>query len=242
MKKTPPFSILYEDDNVIAVNKSSGLSVGGDRWDASQERLDKLLEAYTGTVRHLYAVHRLDKETSGVVVFAKNAQTHKSLCAAFEKREVGKTYLVIVHGKPAWRETTCELRLVPDGNKKHQTIIDMVRGKRAVTRFTALSCAGNYTALRAEPETGRTHQIRVSLAWMRHPVVCDELYGSGKPLMLSAVKHGWHGDKITERPLLARLGLHAAELHLPSLPVFKAPFPRDIKAVLHQFEKNGVTL
>jgi 23S rRNA pseudouridine1911/1915/1917 synthase len=182
----------------------------------------------------------LDKETSGVIVFAKNEAAHKKASGLFARRCVEKTYIAIVHGKPAWREETCELPLLADGNKKHQTIVERFRGKPAVTKFSVVCMAGNYSALLARPLTGRTHQIRVSLARLRHPVVCDELYGTAKPLFLSEIKRSWRGDRYEERPLIQRLGLHALRLVFPDGQVFEAPPPKDMKATLRQFEKNGV--
>lgn len=227
------FSIIFEDDDLIVVNKASGISVGGDRWDCTKERLDRALN------KPVFLVHRIDKETSGLVVFAKNKQTHKRLCVAFEKRMVEKTYIAVVHGKPMWKETVCELGLVPDGNKKHQTIVDMYMGKKSKTVFKMLMSAGNYAIIKAMPETGRTHQIRVSLAHLRHPIVCDELYGKPKPLLLSSFKRHWRGNPLEERPLIGRLALHAAKLQIPGIQSFEAPLPKDFKAVAYQFEKNG---
>ena len=242
MKKQSLFSIIYEDENIVAVNKSSGISVSPDRWDPSLEHLDKLTAKFLG-IEKIYTVHRIDKETSGLVVFAKNGETHKALSAAFENREAKKRYIAAVHGRPSWSETICDLPLVPNGNKLHQTIIDRYRGKKSLTAFRLLGSAGNYSILEAMPETGRTHQIRVHLAAMGHAVVCDEIYGKTKPVMLSAIKRGWRGNPAEERPLLSRLGLHAAELSLPGYASLKAPLPRDMAALINQIEKaSGVKL
>jgi 23S rRNA pseudouridine1911/1915/1917 synthase len=108
-----------------------------------------------------------------------------------------------------------------------------------------LGSAGNYSILEAFPETGRTHQIRVHLLGLGHPVVCDELYGKNKPILLSSFKRGWQGDPLEERPLLSRLGLHAAELYIPDYVTgndetglnLKAPLPRDMAALIRQMEK-----
>ena len=253
--KRPLFSLVYEDENIAAFDKCSGIAVRGDRWDPSQERLDKLAAEFLH-VEKLYTVHRIDRETSGLVVFAKNSETHRELSAAFEGRKVRKRYIAIVHGRPSWGETVCDLSLVPNGNKLHHTIVDKYRGKKSFTAFRFLGCAGNYSLLEALPETGRTHQIRVHLAALGHPVVCDVLYGSAKPVQLSAIKHGWRGDPQEERPLLSRLGLHAEGLFIPGYSaegfaggeneageneaaglVLKAPLPRDMAALVHQMEK-----
>ncbi|MDR1252210.1 MAG: RNA pseudouridine synthase [Treponema sp.] len=220
MKAAAPFTIIYEDDRIIAVNKAAGISVGGDRWDGACERLDKLIEArYSGRI---FTVHRIDRDTSGVVVFARDPETHKRLSAAFENRQVIKRYIAVIHGRPSWKETVCDLPLVPDGDKLHRTIIDKYHGKKALTRFRIAGSAGNYTVAEALPETGRTHQIRVHLASLGHPIVCDALYGaiarrggSEKGVFLSSFKKGWRGNSVNERALLFRLGLHAARLSLP---------------------------
>ena len=254
------FSIIYEDENIAALNKSSGLAVSPDRWDVSQERLDRLA-AEALKIPKVYTVHRIDKETSGLVVFAKNSETHKALSAAFENRQIKKRYIAAINGRPAWSETECDLPLIPNGNKLHLTIIDKYRGKKSLTRFRLLGSAGNYSIIEAFPETGRTHQIRVHLASLGHPVVCDEFYGNTKPVLLSAIKRRWRGDPLEERPLLSRLGLHAAEIFIPSYigkenntegeallttsetegMTLKAPLPRDMAALIKQMEKTAGT-
>jgi 23S rRNA pseudouridine1911/1915/1917 synthase len=167
-----------------------------------------------------------------------------------------KHYLAVIHGAPAWKETDCDLPLVPNGDKKHRTIIDKYRGKKSFTHFRVLGSAGNYSILEALPKTGRTHQIRVQLAALGHPIVCDPLYGRASPkgIFLSSLKKGWQGDPLDERPLLDRLGLHACELCLPATlaPVlqltaaesplcFNAPLPRDLNALIRQMEKASGT-
>jgi RluA family pseudouridine synthase len=244
--KRPLFSLVYEDENIAAVDKSSGIAVSPDRWDLSRERLDKLVEESL-SIQKIYTVHRIDRETSGLVVFAKNSEAHKTLSMAFENRQIKKRYIAVVCGRPSWKETVCDFALVPNGNKKHLTIIDRFRGKNALTGFRLLGSAGNYSVLEALPETGRIHQIRIHLAALGHPVVCDELYGNVKPVLLSAIKRSWRGDPLDERPLLSRLGLHAAELSIPDYAgkgaeaatglALKAPLPRDMGALIRQMEK-----
>ena len=256
MKKAAPFLILHEDDNIVAVNKASGIAVCADRWDDSKERLDKVLAAQINRDK-VFLVHRIDRDTSGLVVFAKNEETHRKLSAAFETRQIKKRYIAAVHGRPSWKETLCDLPLVPDGNKQHHTIIDKYLGKKSLTHFRLLGSAGNYSIVEAIPETGRTHQIRVHLASLGHSIVCDGLYGNSKPVFLSAIKAGWRGDKEEERPLIDRLGLHAAELIIPDYfnpadnhhpkdsvlninecdLALKAPLSRDMAALVKQMEK-----
>ncbi|MCL2720110.1 MAG: RNA pseudouridine synthase [Treponema sp.] len=236
MKNQIPYSIIYQNENIIAVNKTSGISVGGDRWDESKERLDKLLESDL-KIKKIYTVHRIDKETSGIIVFAKNKDVHRDLSVAFEKRETEKKYIAIVHGKPSWKETTCNLALVPNGNKKHMTIIDKFRGKESLTIFICKTSIGNYSVLEVKPVTGRIHQIRVHAAALGHPIVCDGLYGKLSPVKLSSFKKAWRGDPQEERPLLNRLGLHAFELKLPGLELLTAPLAKDMASLIKQMEK-----
>jgi RluA family pseudouridine synthase len=230
------YTVVFHDEHIIAINKSSGISIGGDRWDESKERLDRIIEN-DFQIPKIFTVHRIDRETSGLVVFAKDGETHRSLSMSFEQRDVKKLYTAIVHGRPSWKETECDLALVPNGNKKHMTIIDKYRGKKSLTRFICLTSAGNYSILKALPETGRIHQIRVHLAALGHPVVCDELYGKMSPVKLSSFKRAWRGDPHEERPLLARLGLHAQELILPNKQVLSAPLPKDMGGLIKQLEK-----
>jgi RluA family pseudouridine synthase len=246
------FSVVYEDERIIAVNKASGVSVTGERWEQDAPRLDRLIAASFagqagGHPPKLFTAHRIDKDTSGLVVFAKDGETHKQLSAAFRSRSVEKAYTAVVLGRPAWPDgkSGCDLPLVPDGSKKHLTIIDKYRGKPSFTAFALLLSAGNYSIVEARPATGRTHQIRVHLAALGHPVVCDRLYGKGGAgVYLSSFKRNWRGDAFEERPLLARLGLHAAKLTLPAYGKdgalsLEAPLPRDMAALVNQMMRNS---
>ena len=252
--KPKPYTIIYEDDSIIAVNKTSGIAITHERWDEDAPRLDFLLKqelAFRGDKEtELLNIHRIDKDTSGLVVFAKNREAHRHLSIAFEKRQVEKTYIAVVHGRPFWTDgiTSCEMPLVPDGNKKHLTIIDKYRGKPSQTGFTLLFSAGNYSVVEAFPQTGRTHQIRVHLSALGYPIVCDPLYGkharnsTEKGVYLSSFKRDWRGNE-EERPLLDRLGLHASRL------IFKyskdngdtlsleAPLTKDMAALIKQMKK-----
>jgi len=257
MKSERKFSVVFENGEVIAVNKISGISVSPDRWDESAVRLDRLVlgslapenaERSEPCPGRIFTVHRIDRGTSGLVLFAKNETSHRSISLAFEGRTVGKRYIAIVNGRPPWKETACDLPLVPDGNKRHMTIVDKFRGKKSLTRFSLLGSAGNYSVLEAIPETGRTHQIRVHAAALGFPVACDPLYGRDNAVLLSSIKKSWRGNLPEEKPILARLGLHSAELFLPAGTVsgeslaLSAPLPRDMNALVKQMEKNGTFL
>jgi RluA family pseudouridine synthase len=262
MKRTLPYSIVHEDADIVVVDKAAGIAVLADRWDDSKERLDELLNgAYAERIaaapndtppiafpHRVFVVHRIDRDTSGLVVFAKTAEAHKALSSAFESRRVEKTYIAAVHGIPSWSETLCEFPLKPDGDRNHRTVIDKARGKRAATRFRVLGSFGHISIIEAKPESGRTHQIRVHLAALGHSIAADPLYGDGRPIRLSSFKRGWRGDPHEERPLINRLALHAARLDLPVMDLgdralgplsLTAPLPRDIVALVSQLEKSA---
>ena len=247
IKHGSDYAVVWENAAFLAVNKASGIAVCPDRWDRDRDSLIRLLETERG--ERFFVCHRIDRETSGLAVFAKTADAHRRLSAAFEKRLVRKRYTMILHGYPLWQEMDCDLPLLPNGNKAHGTIVDKYRGKPSRTCLRVLFSIGSYTVAQAEPYTGRTHQIRVHAAALGHPVVCDTLYGpanqnkTGVAVYLSSFKRGWRGDKFAERPLLARLALHAAALTLPvecgiQKPlVLEAPLPRDMAATIAQLEK-----
>jgi RluA family pseudouridine synthase len=262
MKRTLPYTVVHEDANLVAVNKAAGIAVLADRWDDSKERLDELLNRWYAErmsaapedsppipfPHRVFVVHRIDRDTSGLVVFAKNADAHKALSGAFESRRVQKTYLAAVHGIPSWKETLCDLPLRVDGDREHRTVIDKGHGKHAVTAFRVLGSYGHISILEAKPETGRTHQIRVHLAALGHSIIADSLYGDGRPVRLSSFKRGWRGDPHEERPLIDRLALHAAGLSLPAFKLnevafgsleLAAPLPRDLTALITQLEKSA---
>ena len=243
--KAKPFTILYQDEDIIAVHKAAGLLVAADRWDTEAERLDVLLQTAlkeAGQQNTLYAVHRIDKDTSGVLIYARNAEAHRALNTAFQNRTVHKTYHALVHGCVRSQAFTVTLPLRADGDALHRTIVDKRRGKEAVTVCTVLESYRQFTLIEAQPVTGRTHQIRVHLAQSGYPIVCDPLYGSKEPVYLSALKPKWHGDPYTERPLIQRLALHAARIECmhprnhTELSV-AAAYPKDFKSLIHQLQK-----
>jgi RluA family pseudouridine synthase len=235
----PSIPVLYSDDSILVVDKPAGMLSIPDHWDPDAPVASSALAKDWGK---LFVVHRLDKDTSGVLIYARDTDAHRALSAAFEARSVKKAYRALVHGSPAWEETSCELSLKPDGDRLHRTIVDLHKGKSAVTFFTVLARYKECSLIEAKPGTGRTHQIRVHLAALGHPCLCDPLYGNGKPLLLSKLKKRWKGDPLDERPLLSRTALHAlsAEFAHPvsgALLKLEAPMPKDMRAAISQFEK-----
>ncbi len=239
MKLTPAFTEIYCDDSIVVLNKASGILIAADRYDQDAPRLDKIASEKYGK---LFAVHRIDKDTSGAVVYARTPEAHRTISMAFENRQVDKTYHALVYGRPMWDETVSTLRLMANGDARHRTIISKM-GKEAETHFRFIGTCGPYSWIEAKPKTGRTHQIRAHLSKLGFCIVCDPLYsGNQKPVRLSDIKRSWHGDIYEERPLLSRLALHAWKICLKH-PVsgeemtFTAPYPKDLDATRKQLAK-----
>jgi RluA family pseudouridine synthase len=228
----------------VVVNKPAGLPTLPDGYEAASLHLVEALKPEFGA---LWVVHRLDRETSGVIALARNEEAHRSLNAQFESHKVSKVYHALVSGNPIWEQRTIAAPLRADGDRHHRTVIDAEGGKPATTTFRVLQRFGRgatrYALVEARPETGRTHQIRVHLAALGTPVAVDALYGTGAPILLSALKHQYRGAADTERPLLERLGLHAYQLTLchpftGKSMQFEAPYPKDFAATLNQLCKH----
>ena len=240
MAKQNGYTTIYSDDSIVVLNKMSGILIAADRYDENAPRLDLLAQEEFG---RLYAVHRIDKDTSGIIIYARTADAHKNLSEQFEKRLVNKTYHALVYGHPLWQELTVDLALQPDGDARHRTVVSKKNGKPSVTDFTNLGSCGPYSWIIAKPKTGRTHQIRAHLAANGFSIVCDPLYGGNqKPVRLSEIKRKWNGDEDKERPLLSRLALHAYKIEFTHPATgekvcFTAPYPKDMEATRKQLAK-----
>ncbi len=217
MLPPPAIPLLYIDDHLLVVAKPAGLPTLVDGYHPEAPFLVGVLKE---TYPALWVVHRLDRQTSGVMVFARTAAAHRLLNTQFEQRLAVKTYHALVQGVPAWENRSVHLRLRADGDRRHRTVVDHQRGKPAETDLLVLERFENCTLLQATPHTGRTHQIRAHLAALGHPVVSDPLYGGA---ML---------------PDLPRLGLHAFSIQLlhPTSGenmVFTASYPEDFNQAIN---------
>jgi len=164
--------ILFQDDNIIAIDKPSGLACIVER-DREKNNLHSQLSALYP--HKIYIVHRLDKEASGIVLFAKNADTHRCLCRQFTEHTVRKTYLALLHGSVAGNSGTIDKPIRQFGSSR--VAVDIERGKPSVTEYEVIERFRDYTLVRAYPVTGRRHQLRVHFYSIGHPIVGDPLYG-----------------------------------------------------------------
>lgn len=232
--------ILFENDDFIAVNKPSGLLTIPDRHDNELASLSGLLKK---KYEHIYTVHRLDRDTSGLILFAKNEETHKFLSQLFESRGVQKFYLGIINGELPQQQGSIDQPIMDHPVQKGKMVTN-AKGRPSLTDYEVLENFSLYSLVKLQLHTGRTHQIRVHMKYLGHPIAVDELYGTDKPIKLSSIKKKFKLGKYTEeeKPLLSRLALHAFQLRFTDAHhhehVIEAPLPKDMQAVLQQLRKH----
>jgi 23S rRNA pseudouridine955/2504/2580 synthase/23S rRNA pseudouridine1911/1915/1917 synthase len=231
--------IILENDFFIAINKPSGLLSVPDRMQSEPSLKDILLQKY-GTI---YTVHRLDKGTSGVIVFAKDENTHKQLSQLFEGREVEKYYVGLVNGILMNTTGSIDAPIMMHPADNGSMIINP-KGKASLTDYEVLESFRFYSWVQFRLHTGRTHQIRVHLKHIGHSIVCDEVYGDGKPVLLSSLKKKFNLSKKEdeERPMINRLALHSWKLKFElngEQIALEAELPKDLRATLTQLRKNS---
>lgn len=221
-------TILYEDTDIVAVAKPAGLITHSDGRTKEETAEDWFKGKYPDGAGY---VHRLDRDTSGVLVFAKNATAYEFLRKAFHDREVKKTYLAFVYGVPKKKKGVIDFdigRSRKDFRLRSAQPKAKGRLREAITKYEVIGEKDSHSLLRVNPETGRTHQIRVHLKAIHHPIIGDALYASNHTKALG----------------IPRLGLHAYMLDLP-LPsgehaIITAPIPSDLALAFSNFpEASG---
>lgn len=229
--------ILFEDNDFIVINKPSGISSLDERKDDFATSILRMAKTYTADAQ---LGHRLDKETTGALVIAKNPEAYRHISMQFEHRETAKRYHAVVEGMHDWDGIMVNLPIYP--LKDGKVIIDRQKGKHAETWFRTLQVFRGYSLVECLPITGRMHQIRIHLTCLKAPIVCDEMYG-GKYVYLSDLKKKFNLKKDTEElPLMRRVALHAYSLTFTLLngevKEVIAPYPKDFAVLVKQLEKN----
>jgi 23S rRNA pseudouridine1911/1915/1917 synthase len=231
--------VIFENENFIGLLKPAGLLSIPDR-EGKDISLKKLLQEKYGPI---YTVHRLDRDTSGVILFAKNEDTHKFLSQAFEGKTIEKHYLGIVNGTLNSKKGTIDLSIM-EHPAKYGVMVVNKKGKQSVTDYEVKEEFGFYSLVQFQIHTGRTHQIRIHMQQLGHPIVCDEIYGNAQPILISSFKRNFKLSKSEEeeRPILNRLGLHAHTLRFNDAQGkeynLEAALPKDMKALLQQLAKH----
>jgi len=233
-----PLRVLYQDEHVIAIDKPAGMVVhpapGARQGTVVHALLHRGLVSSEGSTERPGIVHRLDKETSGVLLVARHERAQLALSRAFGDRRIHKTYLALVLGAPRGAAGSLEWPIGRHPHERQRMSIRSRSPREARTRYAVLERFHDLSLLRLEPETGRTHQIRVHLSAMGHPVLGDALYGARKGRALPARGPG---------RAFARHALHAAELELTH-PItgetlrLVAPIPDDMNGLLRELRRG----
>ncbi len=239
-------TILHEDDAIVVLDKPSGLPCIPERHGEATtvlHALKAMIEQPAGQL--LRVVHRLDRDTSGVMLVARTAEAQRGLTAQFMARTIVKTYLAIVRGRPTEPAGRVD---APIGQKRGSLVsvcINPKRSRPAVTDWEVVEAFIGYTLVRCRPLTGRQHQIRVHMQVAGLPLAVDELYGGGSGILLSSFKPGYQPSRRhEERPLIDRLTLHAESIEFDhpktgSRMRFESPLPKDFRATLNQLRRHA---
>lgn len=230
--------ILFENTNYIVINKPPHLSTLEDRNES--QNLLKLAKSYLAEAQ---VCHRLDKETSGVLVIAKHPQAYRHFAMSLEKRQVKKIYHAVLNGIHDFQDLEANQPIHSSNSKSR---IDYQEGKPSLTLVSKLQHFKAHTLVKCFPVTGRLHQIRIHLAYHQAPISCDPTYG-GDFIYLSAIKKKYKANKEKEeQPLIGRVALHAYSISFrdhgddtDKILTIDAPYPKDFDVLIKQLQKNS---
>jgi 23S rRNA pseudouridine955/2504/2580 synthase len=227
--------ILFENENLIVVNKPPFISTLDER-EGGEINMLRLAKQYSHDAQ---ICHRLDKETSGALIIAKNPEAYRLVSMQFERRKVSKVYHAIINGTHVFENLVVDLPILNLGNKN--VAISRAEGKNAITHFNSLKYFKHYTLVECKPVTGRMHQIRIHLASQRASIAGDEMYG-GTPVFLSEIKRNYRLSKgEEEQPIMKRFALHAKEVSFKinenETVTVDAPYPKDFATLIKQLER-----
>lgn len=248
MASNEGLEILWRGNHMLAINKPAGLAVipgRGEEWSVLQELGRQLGIPCAGTNDpRVRVVHRLDKDTSGVLLFAMNTEAQRHLSHQFQNNTIEKQYLALVSGRPDADEGEIDGALAPHPKSPKRMAIVKHGGRPARTLWKVEERFRDYALLRVFPKTGKTHQIRVHLQSIGLPLAIDPLYHAGandEGICLSTFKRGYRSSGERERPLISRLTLHAHRLSFLDQAnervEIEAPLPKDFRAVLNMLRK-----
>lgn len=236
--------ILHEDEALVIIHKPPRLLSIPDRFKPDLPNAKSQLQQ---KYEHLFTVHRLDKDTSGIICFARTEEAHRHLSLQFEARQVKKTYLAFTEGAPAEDKGLIDYPIAVHPTKPGKMVVHP-KGKPSQTAFRVMTRFRYHALLELDLLSGRTHQIRVHLSHAGFPLLVDPLYGKREAFYLSSIK----GKKFSmakneeERPLITRLTLHAHRLELihPQTEqncIWEAELPKDLRALHRQLVKWSTT-
>ncbi len=236
--------VLAEDEHLVAINKPAGVCVIPDAATQEPTLINGLLHYVQRQsllpCRRVYVVHRLDRDTTGALVFAKDVATARHLSTCFEERRVAKRYLAVVLGEVADDEGEVDLPLAPHSRGRMK--VAERRGRPAITRYRVRERFQGYSLLEVEPLTGRQHQVRVHLSAIGHPLAVEPVYGGKDGIYLSELKRNYRRKPgRPERPIIARLTLHASGLEFPAadgtVRRVEAELPKDLERLVRCLRK-----
>lgn len=241
--KLPSIDLVYEDNDVVIVNKPAAFLTIPDRYDIDKPNLYHVLQDIYGEI---YVVHRLDFETSGILCFARNEVAHKLLSMQFSRHTIIKSYRAIVSGRFLQQEGEINLPIGEDYQRRGTMRIDHREGKPALSRYRVVEEFKHYAYIEVNILTGRTHQIRVHLKAIAHPVLGDTTYGGQADFRLSSIKKRYNLKQFEEeQPIMSRTALHAHALTFvhPSTQeevCLSVPLPKDMDVVLRLLQKYDI--